>query len=56
MAFALLHSNVYVSQRTNEKLRDDAVKEQMKELQKLGEVHSRHLAESSAVAVEEMQI
>ena len=49
-AFAPLHSNFYVSQRTNEKLREDAMKEQMKELQKLkgiGEVLSRRLVESS---------
>ena len=48
-AFSPLHFNFYVTQRTNEKL-GDAMKKQMKELQKLkgiGEVLSRRLVESS---------
>jgi len=49
-ARAPLHSDVCVSLRTNEKSREPAMKEQMKELQKLrgiGEVLSRRLVESS---------
>jgi predicted flap endonuclease-1-like 5' DNA nuclease len=45
-----LHPIVYVSQRANEKLGEAAMKERMKELQKLqgiGEVLSRRLVESS---------
>jgi len=48
-AFEPLHSNFYVSRRTHEKLGEDTMKNQMKELQKLkgiGEVLSQRLVEA----------